>query len=60
MRALLAPGTRGDDDVALVSDLLSLPSSAAELNLSAQRKRKKVFEALLSQLEAAHRLAMPC
>ena len=55
LRALLAPGTRGDDDVALVSELLSLPSSAAELNLSVQRKREKVFEALLSQLEAEAR-----
>ena len=32
-----------------------MPSSAAELNLSAQRKREKVFEALLSQLEAEAR-----
>ena len=55
LRALLAPGTRGDDDVALVSELLLLPSSAAELNLSAQRKREQVFEALLSQLEAEAR-----
>ena len=29
LRALLAPGTRGDDDFALLSELLSLPSSAA-------------------------------
>ena len=47
LRALLAPGTRDDDDIALLSELLSLPSSAAELNLSPQRKREKLFEALL-------------
>ena len=55
LRALLAPGTRDDDDIALLSELLSLPSSAAELNLSPQRKREKLFEALLSQLEAEAR-----
>ena len=52
LRALLAPGSRDDDDIALLSELLSLPSSAANLNLSPQRKREKLFEALLSQLAA--------
>jgi predicted ATPase len=55
LRALLAPGTRDDDDIALLSELLSLPSSATELNLSPQRKREKLFEALLNQLEAEAR-----
>ena len=55
LRALLAPGTRDDDDIALLSELLSLPSSAADLNLSPQRKREKLFEALLHQLEAEAR-----
>jgi class 3 adenylate cyclase/predicted ATPase len=55
LRALLAPGTRDDDDVALLSELLSLPNKAAVLNLSPQRKREKLFEALLSQLEVAAR-----
>ena len=55
LRALLAPGSRDDDDIALLAELLSLPSSAAELNLSPQRKREKLFEALLSQLEAVAR-----
>jgi len=52
LQATLAPG---GDDIALLSELLSLPSSAAELNLSAQRKREKLFEALLNQLEAETR-----
>ena len=39
----------------LLSELLSLPSSAAELNLSPQRKREKLFEALLNQLDAEAR-----
>ena len=55
LRALLAPGSRDDDDITLLSELLSLPSSAADLNLSPQRKREKLFEALLSQLEAEAR-----
>jgi class 3 adenylate cyclase/tetratricopeptide (TPR) repeat protein len=52
LRTLLVPGARDDDDIALVSELLSLPSSAADLNLSEQRKREKLLEALLNRLEA--------
>ena len=52
LRALLAPGAQDDDDIALLSELLSLPSSAADLSLSPQRKREKLFEALLAQLQA--------
>jgi predicted ATPase len=55
LRALLAPGSRDDEDIALLTELLSLPNSAADLNLSPQRKREKLFEALLSQLEAEAR-----
>src|SRR5207302_725484 len=52
LRARLAPCTRDDDDIALLSELLSLPSSAGDLNLSPQRKREKLFEAVLSEVEA--------
>src|SRR3954447_19208607 len=52
LRAMLAPGTWDDNDIALLSEMLSLPSSAAEPSLSPQRKREKLFEALLGQLEA--------
>jgi predicted ATPase len=55
LRALLAPGARDDDDIPLLSEMLSLPSTAADLNLSPQRKREKLFEALLNQLEAEAR-----
>src|SRR5215472_3948168 len=55
LRALLGPGTRDDDDIALLTELLSLPSSAADLNLSPQRKREKLFDALLNLLEAEAR-----
>ena len=55
LRALLAPGTRDDDDIALLSEVLSLPSSAADLNLSPRRKREKLLEALLNQLESEAR-----
>jgi class 3 adenylate cyclase len=51
LRTLLAPGSQGDNDFALLSELLSLPSTAADLNISPQLKREKVFEALLNQLE---------
>ncbi len=54
-RALLAPGARDDDDLALLTELLSLPNTAADLNLSPQRKREKLFDALLNQLEAEAR-----
>jgi len=50
LRALMAPGAKGDDEVELLAELLSLPSSAGDLNLSPQRKREKLFEALLHQL----------
>jgi class 3 adenylate cyclase len=50
--ALLAPATQDDDDYALLAELLSLPSNATALNLSPQRKRERLFEALLKLVEA--------
>jgi len=41
--------------VTLIADLLSLPSGAAELDLSPQRKRAKLLAALLHQLDALAR-----
>jgi class 3 adenylate cyclase/predicted ATPase len=55
LRGLLASGARGDNETELLAELLSLPSSAADLNLSPPRKRQKLFEALLHQLEALAR-----
>jgi predicted ATPase len=55
LRALLALGSRDESDTALLAELLSLPSSAPNLNLSPQRKREKLFEILLNQLEAEAR-----
>src|SRR5262249_2403543 len=55
LRELLLPGGRGNDEIQLLAELLSLPNSAADLNLSPQRKREKLFEALLHQLEALAR-----
>jgi tetratricopeptide (TPR) repeat protein len=54
LRAMLAPGTR-DEDFAFLSEVLSLPSSTADLNLSPQRKRETLLNAFLSQLEAESR-----
>jgi class 3 adenylate cyclase/tetratricopeptide (TPR) repeat protein len=55
LRELLAPGARGDDEIELLAELLSLPNAVADFNLSPQRKREKLFEALLHQLEALAR-----
>jgi class 3 adenylate cyclase/predicted ATPase len=55
LTALIAPGIRGSDDIALIAELLSLPNSGVELKFSPQRKREMLFEALLGQLEAVAR-----
>jgi hypothetical protein len=38
LRALLAPGIQDDDDIALLTELLSLPSSGVDRGLSPQRR----------------------
>jgi len=55
LRELLVPGSRGEGEVELLAELLSLPNSAADLNLSPQRKREMIFEAELQQFEALAR-----
>jgi class 3 adenylate cyclase/predicted negative regulator of RcsB-dependent stress response len=55
LQALLAPAASGEHDPALIAELLSLPSAAAGLALSPQRKRELLFEALLRQLEGLAR-----
>ena len=52
LAALLAPGASSAGEIALFAELLSLPNSAADLNLNPQRKLEKLFEALLRQLDA--------
>ena len=52
LRALLVRGVRDENEIALLGELLSLPSLVAELNLSPQRKREILFEAVLHQLDA--------
>jgi class 3 adenylate cyclase/predicted ATPase len=56
LQELLAPAALVGDEVELVAELLSLPNSTADLNLSPQRKREMLFEALLHQLEALARV----
>ena len=53
LQRLLAPGARRDSEIMLLAELLSLPNSSAELNLSPRRKRQLLLEALLHQFEAA-------
>jgi class 3 adenylate cyclase/predicted negative regulator of RcsB-dependent stress response len=55
LRGLLTPAACDGEEIELVAELLSLPNSAANLNLSSQRKREMLFEALLHQLEALAR-----
>ena len=55
LRELLTPGARRNEEIELLAELLSLPNSAAGLNLSPQRKREMLFEAWLHQLEALAR-----
>jgi class 3 adenylate cyclase len=55
LRALLAPGIQDDNDISLLTELLSLPSPGIDLSLSPQRKREKLLEALLKQLEGEAR-----
>jgi predicted ATPase len=55
LEALVASGLRGRDEFVLLAELLSLPNTAAGLNLSPQRKREALFEALLHQLESVAR-----
>jgi class 3 adenylate cyclase len=55
LQALLAHGAYNAEEIELIAELLSLPSTAADLNLSPQRKRQKLFEALLHQIEALAR-----
>jgi class 3 adenylate cyclase/tetratricopeptide (TPR) repeat protein len=52
LHKLLAPAAPRGDEVELVAELLSLQNSAVGLNLSPQRRREMLFEALLHQLEA--------
>src|SRR5207244_3597158 len=39
LEELLTPAARGDDEIELLTELLSLPSSAADLNLSLAASR---------------------
>jgi len=55
LKRLLVPATLDLDEIELVAELLSLPNRAADLNLSPQRKRERLFEALLHQVEALAR-----
>src|SRR5262249_12148970 len=52
IEALIMGGAAEPDEITLIAELLSLPSAAAELDLSPQRKRAKLLAGLLHQLEA--------
>src|SRR5262249_50756210 len=50
---------RGDAEIELLAEMLSLPSTAAELIVSPQRKRQMLFDALLHQLEVLAKAGHP-
>jgi class 3 adenylate cyclase len=47
----LAVATQDEDDLALLTELLSLPTKSTARNLSPELKREKLFESFLKQLE---------
>jgi predicted ATPase len=55
LNILLAPGLRDDSESALIAEMLSLPNDSAALNLTPQRKREMLLQALLQQLDALAR-----
>jgi DNA-binding winged helix-turn-helix (wHTH) protein/predicted ATPase len=57
LEALITRAVPGDEDAALLADLLSLPCSERHPlpNLSAQRKKERTLKALLRQLESVAR-----
>jgi len=57
LEALLARGSPPDEDIALIADLLSMPSSERHPmpNLSPQRKKERTLEALIRRLESLAR-----
>jgi class 3 adenylate cyclase len=55
LNALLGATTASADEIELIAQLLSLPNSAAALNLTPQRKRQLLLEALVRQLEGLAR-----
>jgi class 3 adenylate cyclase len=57
LEGLLARATPPDEDVALIADLMSLPTSERHPlpKLSAQRKKERILEALIRQLEGLAR-----
>jgi predicted ATPase/class 3 adenylate cyclase len=58
LKALLAPAAPGDEELALLAELVSLPdpqTTPAIANFSPQRKRERTREALLDQLKALAR-----
>ena len=46
LQALLAPSARDDYDIPLLSELMSLPSSAADLNLSPAAQAREIVRGI--------------
>jgi len=55
LNALLGPAAASADEIELIAELLSVPNSVADLNLTPQRKRQGLLEALVHQVEGLAR-----
>src|SRR6516165_12161253 len=55
LNALLGSAAASADEVELIAELLSVPNSVADLNLTPQRKRQGLLEALVHQVEGLAR-----
>ena len=55
LTALLDPSANRSDEIELIAELLSLPNSVADLHLTPQRKRQRLLDALIHQLERVAR-----
>jgi class 3 adenylate cyclase/predicted ATPase len=55
LNTLLGPAAASADEIELIAELLSLPNSVADLGLTPQRKRQRLLEALVHQLEGLTR-----
>jgi class 3 adenylate cyclase/predicted ATPase len=55
LNTLLGPAAASADEIELIAELLSLPNSIANLNFTPQRKRQRLLDALVHQLEGLTR-----
>jgi class 3 adenylate cyclase/predicted ATPase len=55
LNTLIGPTAASAEEIELIAEMLSLPNSAADLNFTPQRKRQRLLEALVHQVEGLAR-----